>query len=266
VTELTPLIAELDDEIERQHYLQKLSRLVQVDEATIAGRIHAAAKTGQVAVRSRSGRETGQGGNRVAPRSTTRQSRATPTVPGIEPDTVRAGLEREDYLLANLLREPDIIVWFSEACAQKGVEPPQTSDWQYVENQEIFRALRQYISTDEPWDPDGFQDMLTPHLHGRLAQLVAESAQFPQCTPTELRDDMLKVLVRLRIDRLKDENRRITFLIDEAQRSGDREAAREFTATNNRTLRDLSHLDSTFADLSRVLVAQSRPEQGIKIR
>ena len=33
--ELAPLIAELDDEIERQHYIHQLSRLVQVDEALI---------------------------------------------------------------------------------------------------------------------------------------------------------------------------------------------------------------------------------------
>jgi DNA primase len=41
VAELTPLIAELGDEIERQHYIQRLSRLVQVDEMTIAGRVQA---------------------------------------------------------------------------------------------------------------------------------------------------------------------------------------------------------------------------------
>lgn len=265
VTELTPLIAELDDEIERQHYLQKLSRLVQVDEATIAGRVHAAAKTGHLAVRKRGEAQTGSSSQRQSARSGTRRNGSAPAPP-MEQSAGRAGLEREDYLLANLLREPDLIVWFSEVCAQWDVAPPQTADWLHVENQEIFRALRQYISTDEPWDPEGFQDMLTSHLHGRLAQLMADGAQFPQCTPAELRDDILKVLVRIRIDHLKDENRRITFLIDEAQRNGDRDAAREFTATNNRTLRDLAHLDRTFADLSRVLVAQSRPDQGIKIR
>ena len=42
VAELAPLIAELGDEIERQHYVQRLSRLVQVDEITIAGRVQAA--------------------------------------------------------------------------------------------------------------------------------------------------------------------------------------------------------------------------------
>ena len=256
----------MDDEIERQHYLQKLSRLVQVDEATIAGRVHAAAKTGQLAVRNRAEPDPDSASHRQPPRAAARRNGSPAAAHGIEPGSARAGLEREDYLLANLLREPDLIVWFSEACAQWDVEPPRTEDWQYVENQEIFRALRRYISTDEPWDPESFQDTLTPHLHGRLARLMADSAQFPQCTPAEMRDDILKVLVRIRIDRLKDENRRITFLIDEAQRSGDREVAREFTATNNRTLRDLSHLDRTYADLSRVLAAQSRPEQGMKIR
>ncbi len=45
VAELAPLIAELEDEIEREHYVQQLARLTQLDERTIAGRVQAAART-----------------------------------------------------------------------------------------------------------------------------------------------------------------------------------------------------------------------------
>ena len=45
VAELTPLIAELSDDIERQHYIQRLSRMVQIDELTIASRVQASART-----------------------------------------------------------------------------------------------------------------------------------------------------------------------------------------------------------------------------
>ena len=58
VTELAPLIAELEDEIERQHYVQKLSRLLQIDELMIEGRVRAAAKTSRMPSRpANAGRE-----------------------------------------------------------------------------------------------------------------------------------------------------------------------------------------------------------------
>ncbi len=44
VDELTPLIAEVDNEVERQHYVHQLSRLVQVEEYIIDPRVRAAAR------------------------------------------------------------------------------------------------------------------------------------------------------------------------------------------------------------------------------
>ena len=53
VAELTPLIAELGDEIERQHYIQQLSRMVQVDEMTISSRVQASARTQRAGMEAR---------------------------------------------------------------------------------------------------------------------------------------------------------------------------------------------------------------------
>ena len=44
VAELTPLIAELGDEAELQHYIQRLSRLVRIEERTIEQRVKASAR------------------------------------------------------------------------------------------------------------------------------------------------------------------------------------------------------------------------------
>lgn len=63
VAELAPLIAELGDNIERQHYVQQLSRLVQVDEQTITNQVSAAARTARARQESR---QRGQPASRPA--------------------------------------------------------------------------------------------------------------------------------------------------------------------------------------------------------
>lgn len=272
VAELTPLIAELDDEIEREHYIQQLARLVQIDERTIAGRVHAATRTGQAGVqRPGAGSRPGVTRRPEADPSPADEPTERPangravTSNGRSPEQA-AGLPTEDYLLAHLLREPDLLIWLTSAAAQREIAPLEPADWQHVENQEIFRALKYFLSSDTPWDVELFQESLTGVLHGRLARLVAASAALPACSGEELRDDLLKVLVRLRLDRLKARSVQVRYLIDEAVTSGERDDARTLYALSNQILRDLSHLQTKHHELSRVLVSQGRAEMGVKIR
>ena len=269
VSALAPLIAELGDEIEQQHYIQKLSRLVAIEELTIAGRVKAASQPSSIPMPSnyRPQRSPGsayapspidedpwQGYDQAQPKRN-----ATPARP-------TGHLEQEDYLLAHLLQQPDAIIWLTARAQEHNILPPMATDWKHVENQEIYRALKQYLAGDEPWDPELFQHELAEPLHGRLARLLAIAQILPPYNEGEVRSDMLKVLVRMRIDRLKSDNLSIKFVIDEAQRAGDGDGARSFDATNNRNLRELNHLQSTLADLTRVLVVQRHAHQGIKVR
>jgi hypothetical protein len=182
------------------------------------------------------------------------------------PVAVRRGLDTEEYLLAHMLREPDLLIWLAGAAAERDLQPIDVVDWLHVENQEIFRALKRFMSSDIQWDVEMFQDSLPSALHGRLARLVAASAELPASTNDELRTDLLKVLVRLRLDRLRTRSMQVKYLIDEAGRSGGREEARDLFALNNQVLRDLSHLQTTYYQLSRVLASQGRAEQGMKVR
>jgi hypothetical protein len=176
------------------------------------------------------------------------------------------GLNPEDYLLAHLLREPDSLIWLAGATAERELAAVEKDDWQHVENQEIFRLLKQWMSSDDQWDVELFQESLPGLLHGRLARLMAAGAELPAANGDELRTDLLKVVVRLRLDRLKARSTQVKFLIDEATHQGERDDARDLFAVNNQLLRDLSHLQLTYRDLSRVLVSQRRAEQGVKIR
>lgn len=276
VAELAPLIAEINDDVERESYIQKLSRMVQINERTIADRVQAVSRTAQV-LTERSGE-----------RATTRSSRFGITkrgAPSKQADVLDGGeaayvssdtpaappirekpLTTEDYLLVHLLRKPELLIWLDQAKDDHDLNPISIGDWQHVENQEIFRALNRFMSSDIQWDLEMFQDLLPSALHGRLAQLVAAGAKLPESSTEELRADLLKVLVRLRLDRLRERSVQVKFLIDEASQSGEREDARDLYALNNQMLRDLSHLQTTYHQLSKVLTSQGRAEQGLKIR
>lgn len=290
VTELAPLIAELDDEIEREHYIQQLARLVQLDERTIVGRVQAAARTGPTTQPPRRA-------DRPRRFSVPRQP-AVPPSPGdlptpppeeeeflalppeefgelaMEPSAPprpvltpsRSGGSTEDYLLALLLREPDLLIWLTSAAATYDLKSVDVSDWQHVENQEIFRGLKTFMSSDIQWEPELFQETLAPALHGRLAHLIATGTLLPARSSLDLREDLLKVLVRLRLDRLRERSTQVKYMIDEATQSGARADTRELYVLNNHLLRELSHLQSTYSRLSRVLASQLRAEQGVKIR
>ena len=81
VVELAPLIAELSDNIERQHYIQQLSRLVQVDELTITQRVSAAARTAQAMQRG----PTSRPGTEARPNRPNRPIPPAPNGPPPEP-------------------------------------------------------------------------------------------------------------------------------------------------------------------------------------
>ncbi len=122
------------------------------------------------------------------------------------------------------------------------------------------------MSSDIQWDVEMFQDSLPGALHGRLARLIAAEADLPTSASDDLRTDLLKALVRLRLDMLRTRSMQVKFLIDEATQSGGRDEARDLFALNNQVLRDLSHLQTTYYQLSRVLASQGRAEQGITVR
>ena len=261
VAELAPLIAELDDEIERQHYIQQLSRQVQIDELTIASRVQAAAKTSQLPVEGRGRKGVSRFGavhhRQGAEQSSKETGGAAQPAPLPERGGKTAGTKRassqEDHLLANLLRAPDLLVWLVGVAERLEIVPLQVSDLQAVQNQEIYKTIHHYMQGDELWDWESFQEMLTPLLHGHLAALLSYSAQLPPCSEAELRWDTISTLILLRIQHLRNEARNIQFLQDDAARQGDMPAAKQYAELNNQQIRDLFHLQQSQHALGRIL-------------
>lgn len=265
VAELAPLIAEIQDAIERQHYIDKLSTQVRVDEQTIAHRVQAAARTSKLPAEPAKRRFTERPGaaQHRASREPNAQSPVapwdapeTPTTKQRPGDVRQSAISRGDHLLANLLREPNLLVWLATVTQRLEIPPLRPDDLQTVENQEVFKSLRRYMSGDEQWDPELFQDALTPHLHGHLAKLISYGAQLPQCTLGELRLDSIQTLLYLRLQQLQSEAHHLKFMQDDAVRQGDMHGAKQLAEVNNQQIRELFHLQQSKHSLTRLL-AQS---------
>lgn len=154
------------------------------------------------------------------------------------------------------MREPNLLVWLATVTQRLEIPPLRPDDLQTVENQEVFKSLRRYMSGDEQWDPELFQDALTPHLHGHLAKLISYGAQLPQCTLGELRLDSIQTLLYLRLQQLQSEAHHLKFMQDDAVRQGDMHGAKQLAEVNNQQIRELFHLQQSKHSLTRLL-AQS---------
>ncbi len=273
VADLAPLIAELQDEIEQKHYVDQLSRWVRLDEQTIWERVRAVARTNQLVQgrpSSNRRRSTIQFGTRhqSSPSAEPQEMAVVPegkAAPASPSPTSQPVYDREDYLLASLLGDPNLLIWLAGATATLEISPLQSSDLQNVENQEIFRALKQFISSDEQWDIELFQESLTAHLHGQLAELMAYGAQLPPRDGTELREDLVRTLIRLRIERLSVESKNIKFLEDDAVRQGDLEGSKQWSNIKNHHVRELFHLQQSRQQTGRLLFSRNQPEQGLQV-
>ena len=282
VSELAPLIAELADEIERQHYVNRLSRLVAVDERTIEGRVLYAAK----ALQAQPKPATRSQAERLRPRAIGAAALASPAASGAMPPAedgageailplpgaplpLRATdqLHREDHLLAAVLQAPELLVWLAATTQKLEIPPFRSQDLRHTENQEILRTLKRYLSGDEPWDLDQFQADLTEHLHGRLARLVDYGLGLPDIANAVLREDVIKTLVTLRQQQLKEEIGRLGHLIAEARQSNEQHSALMYMSSETRCRHELYHLQvEVNRRLPKVLSGRTESDNAIRIR
>lgn len=283
VGELAPLIAELGDEIEREHYIQLLSRLVQIDEQTIAHRVQAA---GRAASHRRStAKQPGQ--------SRQSQNAASPTPPeadvapelgpgptqnggqGLQvqlpdakakvPNPADPETRLERYVLAMLLIEPNLLIWLSEVMEKLEIPQLEVDDMDDIKHREIFAALKHFLAGDEVWDLENFQSSLNADLHEAMAELLLQGMALPERDTDAIREALVKGILRMRRERLSDVFSTLNFLLQDAQESGDRQALLGFSTAINTNRRERHHLDRVSASINRAPYGVTRTEQGVRI-
>lgn len=181
---LLPLIRELADAVERNHYIQELARRLRVDERTLLDRKAAPTQTAPTrAARSRPAEES------AAP-----------------PEKMTFALE--EYCLALLLRQPTELA---------GVERLglQAEDFAHTENRQIFEWLQ--TQSERGADGPAVRALLDEALWPRYDALLAHG---PQHEPVAV-DEIEKAALRLRERGLRQLIERLRFLEDEARRANE---------------------------------------------
>jgi DNA primase len=202
--ELFPIIEELGDEVEKSHYLQKLARLIKVDE------------------------------KRLLLESEPKRF--------VEPEEKRGGLISgfpgflfgvEKRLLLLFLEEPRRMERVDEELEEVGSEPLAPEDFEDIENREIFSALRRWLSerilegqegrVEEPWDLERFGADLDAMLQERFAHLLDLRSRMSVLAEKDGGREAVLCALRLREHRLQREMETLHFLERDAEEEEDRE-------------------------------------------
>ena len=205
---LLPIIATIGSPVERTHYLQRLARLLKVDERTLLWQMRAKSPKGRRGVRDRDAEVPAQGG---------------------EATTLEA------YLLSLLLESPALSV-------ESRVDLSE-DDFFDTENREVFAALREWVREHGEMDQAGFVAGLDTSLQGRVELLQSQQRGEPPLSLAQAEESFAKAVWRMRRERSERLQHECSSLILDAQERGDSEAIRSYGEVMSRLLIEKRDID-----------------------
>ena len=192
VRRLMPVIQEIGDAIEREHYVQKLARLVRVDEKTL---LHQDGVKGKTAKRHK------------------REERET------TPDKKKLTFGLEEYCISTLLKRPHLIQSLDEALRDVGGDGLNVDDFAQVENRAIFASWQESLG---PKDSEGLREELDSTLHPRFDLLLDGLRGAPPLDDDKAEKDLVNRGLSLRQRSLWRLHEELRFLqADTAELGGD---------------------------------------------
>jgi len=215
VRRLAPILNEIGDAVERAHYLQKLARMVRVEERVLA--------------------------RQIATARPTRRRPAASTMEEMPPSGGEFHLGTQEHCLACLVRYPSLLEWLSDQLAGIGTSPLAPADFSQVENQQLFRALCQTGGLE------GLRETLDPLLHDYLDWLMEASSSYGDLPPDKREEEILVTALRLRQDSLRTRLTQLRFLQEDAQAEGRRGTIMETGEAVTRLREELREVQRAFS-------------------
>ncbi len=213
VRRLLPILLEISDQVQQTHYIQKLARLVRIDEPAIRRQLNSQnlRALGQPQ-RRRPDELVSQDSAEAQPEA---QSRAAPT------------FALEEQCLSTLLRRPEWLEQANKLLTDLSLKPLQEDDFARVENRAIFAAW-QRIPEGTDWQT--WVDQLPPSLQLHLDFLLDSGPDDARLADELAGRDFERNVLRLRrknIDRVIQD---LQALQSESLEQGDARAA-EYQST-----------------------------------
>ena len=201
--EVLPLIHEIGSTVERSHYLQKLARLLRVDERTLQQELEGkkSAQREPAALVERFGRLSAQ--------------------PGLT-------FGSEQYVLLLLLKRPALLASMNAPLLGLGMEPLGGEDLVEVDKRSLLEWIATRIQQQQSLELDVLQREVDPSLHPALESVLSlmEKVAFLSDEQAEL--DAAQCALRLRELRLHRRSEVLRYLQEDAREQSDGEAAKNW--------------------------------------
>lgn len=190
-----PLIKEIPNPLERDTYLQRLARLLRVDERALLSSLSATRKS--------------------APRKRKSESPPTPASPPVVP-VAQNLLSLEQHILGVLLRNPDLIFRLDRSLQEEKLDRLSPSDFSSAEHQTLLRLLREALE----------QDLLEPlqyvlqHLSLEMldaSEVILEKTAGLESDSQRLLEDLLRAVLQRRLRNLNQQVDYLRFALQDAQ-------------------------------------------------
>lgn len=195
-----PLIREIPSPLERDSYLQRLARLLRVDERSLLAGI---------------GVERKPPARRQTATTTVKKSAEPLIVPGVS--------LLEAHILGVLLRNPDLLYHVDRLLQEEHLERLSEVDFQLAEHKTIFRLLQQSIDQDAAEPLHFVLDRLSLELM-ETADAILEKTNQLEAHHQRLLEDTMRAALQLRQKNIIQKIEFQRFQIEDAQEQGDARA------------------------------------------
>ena len=227
--QVLPLINDLPNAIERDTYTQKLARLLQVDERSLAG----------------------PAPERRRPRPFARpQPPANGAAEGarLAPHLQDSTFKLEAHCLSILIRHPELIYRVNRALQEAALERISSEDFEHSDLQELFSLSLDALEQDIIEPARYTLGNLPLPLLDRADELLQTSQQLDP-SGERVFEDLLRTIIMLRRRKLHKGNEQMRFLQQAAQEEGDLKASEYQQVMVQNTL-NLQRLDKAYGAFS----------------
>lgn len=209
VREIMPILQEIGDAIEQDHYLRQLARLVRIDERTLRTELQ---RISQSPSRTTTDIVATQ---QARPAQASQKSSLSQTV------------QLEEHCLAMVIGHPRGLSNLNQLLQENEEVGLSAEDFLKTENRALFLVVEQWALTKLA-NLDTLLPMVDEHLEGHLASIMTLWHQQPTPVDEYVEKQLAGIVLRLRLERLKKQAKELREMQKNAYDAQDREATSEY--------------------------------------
>ncbi len=243
VRKLMPVLHDIGNKVEQAHYIQKLARLIHVNERTLIAELNEQQKSG-------SKRRQQPAPPRPEPKK--------PVQPKPAVSINKVGLE--EYCLSVILAHPSTLAIANAILEEENLAGLSMNDFKRGANKEIFRSMQLWTASETP-KLETLIEMAGDSLEGYLAFLADFWHRRPPPPTENINRDLSTTILRLRLQNIIEQMKELDFLQQEARENQDIENIRYYTEMVNAYKQERWGLESSKDALS--LMGKRRSETNL---